>query len=318
MLDEPQVRELLGLADAETIAGFVDALASGDVVHGIALLDGLEERGRDLRGFLDQVVESLRETIVGAGREPAVARHPVSTLVAVARRLAAIDPSRAGVGGLRLQLEVALFPEPGPGLSHVAPPASTPSVPIARPARAAPATAQPNAPDEPDALEARSRAKRASKAVDSESPATPATAAAEPDTPAEPAPAAAPTDPMQTPPVEGDLALLRDRWPEIVARISAHPPTKPLIVACRPVSVEDGIVTLGFPEDQAFLRAVADRRRSVLEEGIGAVLGRRVAVRCIATNLDLVPEVSVDETEFLLREAQRIFGGDTADAAEVG
>ncbi|HEX8026699.1 MAG TPA: DNA polymerase III subunit gamma/tau, partial [Candidatus Limnocylindrales bacterium] len=112
-IDERQVRDLLGLADSETIAGFVDALADGDVVGGISLLDGLEERGRDLRGFLDQVVESLRETIVGAGREPALARHPVATLVSVARRLAAIDPSRAGVGGLRLQLEVALFPEPG-------------------------------------------------------------------------------------------------------------------------------------------------------------------------------------------------------------
>jgi hypothetical protein len=104
-----------------------------------------------------------------------------------------------------------------------------------------------------------------------------------------------------------------------VARISAHPPTKPLIVACRPVSVEDGVVTLGFPEDQAFLRAVADRRRNVLEEGIGAVLGRPVVVRCVATNLDLVPEVETDaEAEFVLAEARRIFETDASDAAEVG
>ena len=126
-------------------------------------------------------------------------------------------------------------------------------------------------------------------------------------------------DALTTPAVVGDLATLRDRWPEIVARISAHPPTKPLIVACRPVSVEDGIVTLGFPEDQGFLRAVADRRRNVLEEGIGAVLGRQVVVRCIATNLDLVPEVSTDpDADVILREARRIFGEDASDAAEVG
>jgi hypothetical protein len=124
---------------------------------------------------------------------------------------------------------------------------------------------------------------------------------------------------LQGPAVEGDLATLRDRWPEIVARISAHPPTRPLIIACRPVSVEDGVVILGFPEGQGFLSAVADRRRSVLEDGISAVLGRQVSVRCVATNLDLVPEVSTDvDADFLLKEARRIFGEDASDAAEVG
>ncbi|HXG25378.1 MAG TPA: DNA polymerase III subunit gamma/tau, partial [Candidatus Binatia bacterium] len=114
-LDEARVRELLGLADAETVDGFVDALVAGDALAGIRLLDGLEERGRDLRGFLDQVIEALRAGIVGV--DPKGARmnrpvtHPVTALAAAARQLAAIDPSRAGVGGLRLQLELALFPE---------------------------------------------------------------------------------------------------------------------------------------------------------------------------------------------------------------
>jgi hypothetical protein len=135
---------------------------------------------------------------------------------------------------------------------------------------------------------------------------------------APPAPDSAAPPEIRVPPVEGDLATLRDRWPEVVARISAHPPTKPLIAACRPVSVEDGVVTLGFPEDQGFLSAVAERRRNVLEENIGAVLGRPVAVRCVATNLDLVPEVSTDgDADFLLKEARRIFGADAEESAEV-
>jgi hypothetical protein len=123
---------------------------------------------------------------------------------------------------------------------------------------------------------------------------------------------------LQPPAVDDELAVLRDRWPEIVTRISAHPPTRPLIVACRPVSVEGAVVTLGFPEDKAFLQAVAERRRGVLEEGIGAVLGRPVVVRCVATNLDLVPEIADDDAEFVLAEARRIFGDDVSDAAEVG
>ena len=89
-------------------------------------------------------------------------------------------------------------------------------------------------------------------------------------------------------------------------------------VVCRPISVEDGVVTLGFPEDQGFLRAVADRRRNILEEGIGAVLGRTVAVRCVATNLDLVPQLPSDEeAAFVLSEARRIFADDP-DATEIG
>src|SRR4051812_48163246 len=67
VLDEDRVRQLLGLADAESIDGFVEALVAADVLAGMRLLDALEERGRDLRAFLDQVVEALRGAIVGAG-----------------------------------------------------------------------------------------------------------------------------------------------------------------------------------------------------------------------------------------------------------
>jgi hypothetical protein len=77
-------------------------------------------------------------------------------------------------------------------------------------------------------------------------------------------------------------------------------------------------VTLGFPEDQGFLRSVADRRKGVLEEGIAAVLGHPVAVRCVATNLDLVPQLPADaEAAYVLAEARRIFEAETTDAGEI-
>ena len=124
---------------------------------------------------------------------------------------------------------------------------------------------------------------------------------------------------MATPEPTGDLATLRDRWPEIVARVSQHPPTKPLIVVCRPISVEDGIVTLGFPEDKSFLRQVAERRRTILEESVSAVLGHAVGVRCVATNLDVVPELPAgDESAWVLAEARRIFLDEPADTVDVG
>ena len=127
-LDEARVRDLLGLADAETVGGFVDALVASDARSGMRLLDGLDERGRDLRGFLDQVIESLRFAIIGAPPPPGMAgagptNYSIADLAAAARRLASIDPSRAGVGGLRLQLELALFPDPSlaPRISRPAP-----------------------------------------------------------------------------------------------------------------------------------------------------------------------------------------------------
>ena len=58
------VRELLGLADTETVDKFVTALAAGDAAAGIALLDELEDRGRDLRVFLDQVVDAIRDRLL--------------------------------------------------------------------------------------------------------------------------------------------------------------------------------------------------------------------------------------------------------------
>ena len=124
---------------------------------------------------------------------------------------------------------------------------------------------------------------------------------------------------MAPPTAGGDLATLRDRWAEVVARIGANPPVKPLIVECRPMSVEDNVVTLGFPESKAFMKDLLEKRRVFLEEHIGAVLGRTVAVRCIATNIDLVPELPTDhEAAWILAEARRIFGEEGSDPAEVG
>lgn len=116
---------------------------------------------------------------------------------------------------------------------------------------------------------------------------------------------------------DAGIEVLRASWPEVVALVSQSPPVKPLIAACRPVSVDGALVTLGFPEDQAFLRDALERRRSILEDGIGRVLGRPVNVRCVATNLEDVPAVSVGETADLITEARRIFAEDLVDVGEV-
>jgi DNA polymerase-3 subunit gamma/tau len=97
-IDEATVRDLLGLADAEVVESFVDHLVRGDGAAGVALLDTLDERGRDLRALLDQAVEAIRGELVASRSDPAAVRHDPMALAAAGRRLAAIDPNRATIG----------------------------------------------------------------------------------------------------------------------------------------------------------------------------------------------------------------------------
>jgi DNA polymerase-3 subunit gamma/tau len=343
VLTADAVRDLLGLADFDSVATFVTALATGDAAAGIALLDALEDRGRDLRSFSDQAIDALRAALRGAlsgvPTSGPIAALSVPALVAAARRLAGIDPTGAVPGGLRFALELALLEdgqagpakpapvaiEPGPalpttpGFSVAAARAARADLPAPEPAAPEPAAPEPAAPEPaapgPAAPEpAPSGAPRAHR--EPPVPASPTTSAppettvpAAPDPP-EPGPAGAGAD---TPLVE-----LRRRWPEIVALISRHPPTKPLIEACRPLAAEGTVVTLGFPESQLFLRDVADRRRPTLEEGISRVLGRPVVVRCVATNLEADLASTADpEASAVIAAARAVWGDELVGVIEV-
>ena len=391
-IDERQVRDLLGLANGEAVDRLLGALVDGEAVAGLAILDELDDRGRDVAVVLDQVIEALRsELAIGLTSDSDPLRQV--RLAAVARRLAAIDPERRGVGGLRLQVELALFaaaaadagaksarqaanqlPDaaaiPDASTAEVRPrtPAGAADPGSARPTEAttpptrsttrvapartpatddAAATAKASTTDDvaataevstdaaatakasTDKRAATDAAARADAATDPIATATDTTVADEPATPptADADPVPTPTDAADAAslataitPGSGSEALgkLRSLWPEIVAHISQNPPAKPLIAACRPISVEGNIVTLGFPEGQAFLKDALERRRPMLEEGIGQFLGRAVAVRCVATNLDLIPPVAGDaDAAYVLAEARRIFGEDLVDVGEV-
>jgi len=113
-----------------------------------------------------------------------------------------------------------------------------------------------------------------------------------------------------------DLDRLLTNWAEIVT--SVRPATRAVITECRPMSVDGNVVTLGFPEAKAFLKDVAERKRVDLEAAVGGFLGRSVSVRCVATNIDLVPAASGDdEAGRIFAEAKRIFEDDLVDVGEV-
>jgi DNA polymerase-3 subunit gamma/tau len=317
VLTADAVRDLLGLADGDSVLRFVTALVTADPIGGIELLDALEDRGRDLHSFTDQAIDALRaalrDTLAGTLAAGALANHGTAALVAAARRLASIDPASAAPGGMRFQLELALLEAPEP-----AAPASR-SVPPVTARAPAPAIVNTPPPPPPPPAESVSIASSTPRPVPAAgrtvaSRAASAQPAAQDPRPPDAVPAApvpGSTSPASTSPAAEDpLVELRRRWPEIVALISRHPPTKPLIEACRPLAVDGAVVTLGFPESQLFLRDVADRRRPTLEEGLSRVLGRPVAVRCVATNVEIEVAPPADPEGTAVIAAARAVWGD--------
>ena len=364
-LTADRVREVLGLVEEETIDAFLLALVSGEPMAGIEILDGLEEKGRDLRAFTEQAIERLRMALVASlrrGEANGLAAAGSTALAVAARRLASLDPVHPGPGGLRLQLELALLAPPETAVAALPPyPVQSDGVAASLPTHAAPvnspAVPPPSRP-RPDTAESSrpvAPAPAAGGAPISESATAGAHAAATTARPPESAPArppaASPPNDLSVPstasakaittppappsaaatasPTPGErpspkartgptLQLLLERWAEIVELVSKSPPTKPLILACRPVSVDGAVVTLGFPEAQSFFKDVAERRRAILEDGVGRVLGIPVTVRCVAANVEVSPLPQDPDSSRLLTEFRRIYGDDVVDVGDVG
>jgi DNA polymerase-3 subunit gamma/tau len=349
-LTAARVRDQLGLADEEAVTTFLVALVGGDPLPGIGVLDALDERGRDLRAFMDQCVDALRLAIV-ASLGPAAGRaavplgdRPSASLAAAARRIVAVDPARVGRGGLRFELELALLaagtaaatgpvPADAPIPRMTGGPAVTggpdPRLASRRPSGVEPApdgtsrardsgSPRPDAPGPTPPPRTRPSGDGALPG-----PSAPPATLDLPATPRAAAPRPAPTAPGDSAaaprggatPIDLDAVLAA--WPEIVAVIGENPPSKPIIIACAPIAVDDGIVTVAFPEAQGFLRERAEKRREVIERGFDAALGRRVGVRFVTSNV--VPAMPSEErdAERLLSEARRIFADEIAGIADV-
>ena len=304
---EAAVRDLLGLADAAAVDGFLGALLRGDAASGIQILDRLEERGRDPRALLDQVVEAVRIRLVAASGDRDTTLG--AALAQTARRLVAIDPDRAGIGGLRLQLELALFTGPAPSIPVRTVPMSEP-IPIEVQPPATPATT-PLA--DTAAPKVKPQVAATAPTATTPTPATPTATTPTPATPTTPAPVSPSTG------GSGELSLERivAAWPDIVMRLSQKPAIKQLILTCRPVALDGVIVSLGFPEEQAFLRDVAERKKADIEAGVAQVMGRDIGIRCVVANVEVAPPPAAADDGYLMAEAKRIFGEDLVDVAEV-
>jgi DNA polymerase-3 subunit gamma/tau len=307
-IDADTVRNLLGLAEMESVDRFIAALAGGDSLDGIRLLDDLERDGRDLIAFADQVVARMREQLIGALAGGNRTAADAGKLARAARRLAGLDVNRGAAGGYRLQLELALLEA---STSHAGEPANASSATTVLAPEKSDPVAQPTTPQP-----------RPAKAVPVEAGPTAVQASPPIDTP----PSIESSKGSESVPAvesDGPLAELLAAWPQVVERIGLNPANKPLIAACRPVEVRGATIVLGFPESKAFLRDTAERKRTTFEAEIGHVLGRAVAVRCVATNIEIVEPVAAlagsaqSNGDDLVTQARRIFEDEMVDVAEV-
>jgi len=149
-IDADTVRDLLGLAEMVSVDRFVAALAGGDSLDGIRVLDELEQDGRDLVAFADQVVARLREQLIESLAGGAKSAAMTQRLARAARRLAGLDINRGSAGGYRLQLELALLDGGASVQATLATQASDRPAPVAqtaapppKPAQAAPVESKP-------------------------------------------------------------------------------------------------------------------------------------------------------------------------------
>ena len=303
--------------------------SAGDVAAGIAILDDLEERGRDSRALLDQAVDAIRAR-ASSRVSVTVSRPPDRSLRcrpprAGSRRSTPTAPASAvcaSSSSSRCSVSA----------NGASPPArrGTGRAPDARGVRAHPprrrrprhrSRSRRRRPSRhhrrPRTTPPRRRASRAAEpAARRKRPPSPNP---QPDVRArrpKPRPEVAPPPPRRK--IAPSSAL--ERAPRGLAgdrgALSQHPPTKPLIVACRPVAVDGNVVTLGFPEEQAFLKDDAERKKPIIEAGDRrASSGARSAVRCVVANVELAaPDAAGDDVTSWPRRA----GSSRDDLVDVG
>ncbi|MEK6192517.1 MAG: DNA polymerase III subunit gamma/tau [Chloroflexota bacterium] len=309
------VRDAVGLADEEAIAGLLDALVSGEAPGALQRIADLSDAGRDLGQVAQQLEGEGRRRLLAAPTDPALARR----LATILRAASEAGTAGARDGRARLQLELLAIDsatQPVAAAATVTAPAEAAGVPRPVPA-AAPATPRPAT---------------ARPATPNPRPAPPAAA-----TPparlafADPAPAPPPTEgkgadstPLPSPDgVRPTLAEVRSRWGEVVER--AHPVVKPLIKECRPYELHGVRLTLAFPEGREFMRGLIAGRARSIEDLLGDMFGGGWSVEAVAASVELEPltvEQAISPNESpeaaaLLQRTLEITGGQLVDAPEV-
>jgi DNA polymerase-3 subunit gamma/tau len=284
------VRDAVGLADEEAIAGLLDVLVSGEAPGALQRIADLSDAGRDLGQVAQQLEGEGRRRLLAAPTDPPLARR----LATILRTASEAGTAGARDGRARLQLELLAIDSATQPVAAVAAPAEAATSTAPRPVPAVPVTPPPA----------------------TQRPATPI--------PAMPTEKAGDSAPLPAPNgVRPTLAEVRSRWGEVVER--AHPVVKPLIKECRPYELDGVRLTLAFPEGREFMRGLIAGRARSIEDLLGDMFGGAWSVEAVAASVDLEPltvEQAISSNESpeaaaLLQRTLEITGGQLVDAPEV-
>jgi DNA polymerase-3 subunit gamma/tau len=308
------VLEIMGAADAELVLDTTEALIDHDPKEVLLAVEKLSSSGRDIAHFMQDLSEHLRHLFVvqTLGDVPATfavtAEHTErlnaqATRLAQAEVLRAIDllaRARAAVkdgSEPRIQLELALLKavQPQSDLSIQA--LLFRIEQLER--KLGSATSAPTAAHE-----------------DAPAPSSPPPAPRAAAGGAAPQAVAVPEEEAEN---ELDIEFVRGLWP---AALDAVQTENAMVAAAlgkgRPTTVEQGKLTVSFPEGNEFACKTADRHVGLLQGSLRTLLGRSVAVRLElgAEELDEVAErPAMSEDELLERlkaefQAEEVFDDD--------
>ena len=277
------VLEIMGAADAELVLDTAEALIDHDPKGVLLAVERLSSSGRDIAHFMQDLSEHLRHLFVvqTLGEVPAtfaVTAEHTDRLDAQADRLPqaevlrAIDllaRARSAVkdgSEPRIQLELAL-------LKAVQPQADLSIQALLF---------------RIEQLERRLEAGGSGEAP-ARAPSPPREEASEPPPPppapraSGPAAAAAPqavAAPQEQAEGELDVQLVRGLWPAAVDAVAAE---NAMVAAAlgkaRPTTIEDGTLTVSFPEGNEFACKTADRHAGLLQGALRTLVGRSVSVK---------------------------------------
>jgi DNA polymerase III subunit gamma/tau len=272
------VRDILGVADAELVLDAADSLADRDPRAALLAVQRLSNSGRDFTQFMRDLSAHLRHLFVvqTLGEVPdsfSVTAEHTDRLATQAERfsqgeiLRAIDFLAAAIAAVkdgsepRIQLEMALLKatQPQADLSLQALMFRIEQLEARLGGSPAPeqAAAAPAAPAAPPPAPARSTAGGTVAAV-----------AAEPQAEADPMPVGA-----------VELEQLQAIWPAVAQAVTEeNGMLGAALGAGRPVTIEADRLTVAFPPDAAFVKKKAEANRELVQRAVRGLTGHTLAV----------------------------------------
>ncbi len=313
-------REVLGLTAEESLRATAEALARHDARAALDVVGELAREGADLRRFLDDLVGYLRALLLArlgasealafefgadeqAWLESQAGAWQPTQLVALVRRLSAVDVRGRDAGQLQVQLELALLEAALGDSSTGAPVLAGGAGAVVSPPR----LAEPARPAPPHVMR-----EVAPPDASTAAPVPPPAVPAADGVPGGAEPPAAPAAGSDAAP---DLAALRHRWPHLVEAVYTRLPKAGIALETATVvgyQGQDLLVAFTNPFLQSTIEEDADCRR-VVEELLAQELGLVCRVRCVAA---AVHQPALLEDAFLQR-AVELFGATGVERVDV-